>query len=519
MSTHRHPGDQFRRDRAKAIRKRLFVLCDGTWQDGVNKTQPLTNVATLARCIAPIDEDGCLQVIYYDGGVGNSTGYWSQRIDGATGRGISAKIRNAYSFLAHNYNFEKRVSGDEIVLAGFSRGAFTVQCLASFISDTGGLLAMQHLYYLRGLFTLWSYKNVPGGEAKFKEERKRLEDAKLIHKVSITACAVWDTVSALGTGFQLRPHPLSFVGTRVPSRVQNAFHALALDEKRGNFSPVVWEEGQADSGTRISQCWFLGSHSDVGGSGDAALGSITLLWMIGKLRDHVGVVFDEFEIAKHLKHKFLEWDFTVSRWRKALEETRTLSTREHSGQPTLPSWHWGVMGLGWRPRERYLRDSQSLPSDIHFTVRLALAEGGISSQILKSWTAAWTTEDPTNTATTPRYIEWRAPRKTLQIVGDSSDVALREHPLKMRNGRCEYEYDLLIRWSQDNLQAGPTDRTPFAERRLQELEDVVQKGGTDNALTALAELLEQHMKFSDDGRLAVDVIYPQLATEINTTRQ
>jgi len=286
-----------------------------------------------------MDEDGCLQMIYYDGGVGNSTGFLSQKIDGATGRGISAKIRNAYSFLSHNFNFDPDHGRgwDEIVLIGFSRGAFAVQCLAAFISDTGGLLAKQHLYYLRGIFTLWAHRNMPAGQVKFAKERGLLEDAGLIHKVTITACAVWDTVSSLGTWFQFRLRPLSFVGTTLPSCVRNAFHALALDEKRGSFSPVLWEKKEnpkeeTDSGARVSQCWFLGSHSDVGGNGDAALGALTLLWMIGKLHDHVGVVFDESEIAKHLKHKFLEWDFQVDKLRKTFKETRTLSKRKHSGE-------------------------------------------------------------------------------------------------------------------------------------------------------------------------------------------
>jgi uncharacterized protein (DUF2235 family) len=57
-----------------------------------------------------------------------------------TSTGISAKIRNAYSFLSHNYNFDVL---DEIVLVGFSRGAFAVQCLASFISQTGLLQKQQ----------------------------------------------------------------------------------------------------------------------------------------------------------------------------------------------------------------------------------------------------------------------------------------------------------------------------------------------------------------------------------------
>ena len=349
MATHGHEDSQSGRDRANAIRMRLFILCDGTWQDGVNKTRPLTNVATLARCIAPIDDDGCLQVIYYDGGVGNSAGAPSQLIDGATGRGISAKIRNAYSFLSHNYNFDPTHGRgyDEIVLVGFSRGAFAVQCLASFLSDAGGLLKKEHLYYLRGLFTLWSHRNISDGEKKFKKNREQLDGAKLLHPVTITACAVWDTVSALGGRLRLTPRPLSFVGKAVPSCVTNAFHALALDEKRRSFSPVLWEEREPkttnsgansrdDSADCVSQCWFLGSHSDVGGNGDAALGALTLLWMIGKLRDHVGVTFHEHEIAKHLKHKFLERDFTLGQLCPKFSETRTVSMRQHSGEDSSP---------------------------------------------------------------------------------------------------------------------------------------------------------------------------------------
>lgn len=51
---------------------------------------------------------------------------------GLTGRGISENIREVYSFLAANYT-----PGDEIVLIGFSRGAFTVRSVASMIRDLG----------------------------------------------------------------------------------------------------------------------------------------------------------------------------------------------------------------------------------------------------------------------------------------------------------------------------------------------------------------------------------------------
>lgn len=70
------------------MQKRLFIFCDGTWKDGVNKTQPPTNVGTLARCLEGVADDGYLQIVYYDSGVGNGTGGGITRgIDGATGRG------------------------------------------------------------------------------------------------------------------------------------------------------------------------------------------------------------------------------------------------------------------------------------------------------------------------------------------------------------------------------------------------------------------------------------------------
>lgn len=71
----------------KGNKKRLFVFCDGTWQDGVNNNKPLTNVATLARCLERYDEKRLQQIAYYDSGVGNATSLPAQLIDAATGRG------------------------------------------------------------------------------------------------------------------------------------------------------------------------------------------------------------------------------------------------------------------------------------------------------------------------------------------------------------------------------------------------------------------------------------------------
>jgi hypothetical protein len=74
----------------------------------------------------------------------------------------------------------------------------------------------------------------------------------------------------------------AFVDTTVPACVENAIHALALDETRTPFSPTMWEK-PSESQT-LTQVWFAGSHADVGGGYDeTAPADITLTWMVGQL--------------------------------------------------------------------------------------------------------------------------------------------------------------------------------------------------------------------------------------------
>jgi hypothetical protein len=65
---------------------------------------------------------------------------------GFLGTGISENIREVYSFIAANYT-----PGDEIVLIGFSRGAFTVRSVASIIRDIG-LLTRRGMEFFYPIF-------------------------------------------------------------------------------------------------------------------------------------------------------------------------------------------------------------------------------------------------------------------------------------------------------------------------------------------------------------------------------
>jgi hypothetical protein len=75
--------------------------------------------------------------------------------------------------------------------------------------------------------------------------------------------------------------------------VTRACHALALDEERTTFHPELWNEGDVDrppvdparerfiKDEQLSQVWFAGVHSNIGGGyPDDSLAYIPFVWMI-----------------------------------------------------------------------------------------------------------------------------------------------------------------------------------------------------------------------------------------------
>jgi uncharacterized protein (DUF2235 family) len=89
----------------------------------------------------------------------------------------------------------------------------------------------------------------------------------------------------------------------VPANVRRCFHALALDERRGNFHLHRPKElGQSES-DRLMEVWFRGVHSDVGGNGaderpPRGLASIPLNWMFVNAQA-CGLQFDQTFVAQN----------------------------------------------------------------------------------------------------------------------------------------------------------------------------------------------------------------------------
>jgi uncharacterized protein (DUF2235 family) len=262
--------------------KRLVICCDGTWNDADNDGRP-TNVVRIARAILPLDErmgTGVPQVVYYSAGVGAAGGAVGRLLAGAVGLGLARAVRGAYGFIVDNYR-----PGDEILLFGFSRGAYTVRSVAGLIGWAGLLRKPDMDAFVR----LWDgHRHRPGTP----ERAAALAAFPRRHaRVPIAFMGVWDTVGALGIPGDLDEpvrRRFDFHDTTLGAHVKRACHALALDEVRADFAPTLWEqtpEGAA-AGQELRQVWFAGAHADIGdGYAEHGLSDVALAWMAGQVED------------------------------------------------------------------------------------------------------------------------------------------------------------------------------------------------------------------------------------------
>ncbi|TVY44637.1 Uncharacterized protein LOCC1_G003982 [Lachnellula occidentalis] len=361
-----------------ATRKRLILCCDGTWMDsdaGFNKPtwipyrptgtlQVPSNVTRIARALRRTGRDGIPQIIYYHSGVGTSSSFVDTLTGGMLGKGISENIREVYSYIAANY-----VPGDELILIGFSRGAFTVRSVAGMIDNIGLLTrsGMEEFYPIfkdQQNFETLQYKDIlpnvpfpnkPRGYNAPKRYKQMLEERELTRvydpdgsKIRVQAVAVWDTVGSLGIpnmsilarlGLPHSTKEYKFYDTDLGT-IRHAFQALALDEHRAPFTPAVWERNETGrTTTDLRQVWFPGSHSNVGGSyDDQEMANITLAWMMDQLAS-IGVAFQD-EFIERIFHQNVEYYKNLPELR-GLATTRQWATKAiyDKHQPVRP---WGL---------------------------------------------------------------------------------------------------------------------------------------------------------------------------------
>jgi hypothetical protein len=300
--------------------RRLVIFADGT--GNAFSTQE-SNIWRLYNALDRSDAD---QVARYIQGVGTSGLRPYALLDGATGIGVPSNVRELYRFLCWNWR-----PGDEILMFGFSRGAFTIRTLIGLIHHEGlvpaeidgrrvssdemgrNAKAAWRSYREKSFPARWWQPQIGlvrllrdavlGGwrmlrgqscyNAVAAQTRAQGRDEVRIHYVGL-----FDTVEAfgvpfdeLGTAIGATLWPISFRNQVLSRKVDQARHALALDDDRRTFHPVRFE--RSDTGCRdIQELWFAGAHSDVGGGyPDGELSLVPLAW-IAEGAEQAGVRFD-----------------------------------------------------------------------------------------------------------------------------------------------------------------------------------------------------------------------------------
>lgn len=342
--------------------RRLVVCCDGTWNVPRNNTNVFRTYDFLrqqlgappeqhrgdgVRTCSGLAKDGGEVVLFYDRGVGTN---WFERVrGGGLGVGLSENVRDAYYFLAHHFR-----PGSEIYVFGFSRGAYTARSLCGFIEAAGLLREPSESDVWRAYLDYyatedrivarpegwsladvgkWLRKQVGDWVGADLRDFPRHEDVKL------RFIGAYDTVGALGIplshAVKVNEAIVGFHHTGISALIEHAVHALAVDEKRGPYTPTLWTlpPGQSlEAEQTVLQVWFPGVHSDIGGGYlEKGIGDITFDFMMGQAAGH-GMVIDPEQPYPTMDLKPLppQHESMTDAWRRLSEDLKLVASTERS---------------------------------------------------------------------------------------------------------------------------------------------------------------------------------------------
>jgi uncharacterized protein (DUF2235 family) len=320
--------------------KNIILFADGTGNKG--GYTPDSNVYKTYNAIKLHDardlhDSPKEQITFYDDGIGTQKNKYLRGLSGALGFGFRTNVCDLYEFLARNYEGEdKDKDKDQVYLMGFSRGAATIRALAGFIATCGlvkcrgpnGEKLDREILQARVKEAFKAYvklrkKKLQADQKKFIAKRneylKKQKDEEKSHGIiPIKFLGVWDTVSSLGFPqkwditslgmFVLNALFMSldrlsewwifrhrFYNYELTDNVEYACQALAIDDERTSFWPMVWNEKNRPSSLPVEQVWFAGMHSNVGGGyRRPGMANVALAWMMTKSREQgQGLVFKD----------------------------------------------------------------------------------------------------------------------------------------------------------------------------------------------------------------------------------
>lgn len=288
--------------------RNILVFADGTANEGgLLPDENRTNVYKLFRATRTTPEtciDPLKQIAFYISGIGTPapgvqpslSTKLHEELDQALGGGLADKIIESYVAIISAWR-----PGDRIYLFGFSRGAYTVRCLAH-VLELMGIPSRQangssisfdrkHLFPIAEEAVKILYRH---GEAT-TDDAARDQKAADFRESYASYCSpgtmtvpffmgVWETVAAEGWSRFFPGHDEE----HLPKGVMYVRHAMAIDEYRKDFERVKWGSArtirQAVSGEPepFEQVWFAGCHADIGGGypeNESRLSDISMKWI------------------------------------------------------------------------------------------------------------------------------------------------------------------------------------------------------------------------------------------------
>lgn len=252
-----------------------MVFCDGTWN---SKNLISSNVLRLYTLIRGM-RDSNLITQYYSGVGTARCNLIADVLDGIYAESLENNIKQIYNFIVNNYQ-----RGDEILLFGFSRGAYTVRCVVGMIHNSGLVPSTQ--------WTNEAYRRYRSRDPKDNPssyESLRFKEVLECREVRIKFLGLWDTVGAAGIPIDTQDglEYMGFYDNVISNIVQNVSHVLAIHEHMSCFEPCRVKNNR-DGITNIKELWFPGEHLDVGGAkyfGFHDISHMTLKWMVDQVKD------------------------------------------------------------------------------------------------------------------------------------------------------------------------------------------------------------------------------------------
>ncbi|KAJ0123044.1 hypothetical protein J7T55_011506 [Diaporthe amygdali] len=352
--------------------KTLVWACDGTGQkgtanDGVAKSNVFKLCQMLKGASRVDDPSHKVVVIYHDGPAADmqssSKADKMKNIEKAMlGSDVDDRIMAGYYALCENYNTD-----DEIVLIGFSRGAFVARCIQSIMCFAGGLLEFDseessqcRADQVKSLYKLW--EEAAGNPCVFPLEKRRkfkirLRSGKVKHLV------LFDTVASVRKTTVFGFHQqLTFVDSTLASNVDYVSHAMALHDHRELFFPIPITECD-NPNTRAVNMWFAGIHKDVGGgNGREGFERFPLAWMMGQIRTINGIDLNRVTTTyagQQQNPDTMDWSYA---------ETKKLADSNILGEWRIPAcqqWSCGkAIHIVWPEKAPYKMSSVGSATDM-----------------------------------------------------------------------------------------------------------------------------------------------------------